>query len=159
MFNDISKPLLLLEREIIAEWIDYNGHMNVSRYLELFSLASNVFVSELGADQGYVASGYSFYTVETHMLHYTEGKLGQGLAVTMQLLAYDEKRVHVFFWVHSQQDNRLLATGEQLFVHVDMKQGRACVIMPEILMKLKQILETHSKLECPKEVGRVIGKK
>ena len=50
----------------------------------------------VGVDAGYLAGGGSYYTVETHLSHLRELHAGDRLPVTTQVLAADEKRLHVF---------------------------------------------------------------
>src|SRR5690242_3732989 len=39
--HDLSKPLSLFETRVAPEWIDYNGHMTESRYLQVFADSSD----------------------------------------------------------------------------------------------------------------------
>ena len=86
----------LVEREVPPEWIDYNGHVHESRYLQLFGDASDALLGLLGVDGDYLARGGSYYTVETHLRHLGQARAGDRLTVTTQVLGADEKRLHVF---------------------------------------------------------------
>src|SRR3546814_4539003 len=50
----------------------------------------------IGVDADYVASSRSYYTVETHIMHLGECKIGTPLAVDTQVLSSDEKRLQLF---------------------------------------------------------------
>ncbi len=78
------------------EWVDYNGHVHESRYLQLFADATDALLAELGVDAAYLASGGSYFTVETHLSHLRQLEAGDRVHVTTQVLDSDEKRLHVF---------------------------------------------------------------
>jgi len=154
---DITKPLRLHTTKVPAGWIDYNGHMNESRYLQVFCDASDAFLRYIGADLDYVASGRSYYTVETHIMHLGECKVGTPLAVDTQILSSDEKRIHLFHSIQNTDTGQVVATAEQMFLHVDMKAQKASPADPAVLAKLKPITEAHAKLPRPEAVGRHVG--
>ncbi len=151
-----SEPLRLVESRVPEAWIDYNGHMTESRYLEACSMATDALLERIGAFGAYVTAGRSYYTVETHLRHLDEAKLGERWHATTQILATDDKRLRVFHRIHAG-DGRLLATGEQMLLHVDMKAGRACPAAPEVLARLAPLAAAHRGLAWPKEAGRSIG--
>ena len=55
--------------------------MNESRYLQLFSDASDALLRLIGLDQAYLARGFSWFTVETHIMHKGEAHAGELVAV------------------------------------------------------------------------------
>src|SRR5579859_3270520 len=79
-------PLELFASEVEPEWIDYNGHVTESRYLELFALATDQLLLHIGLDDDYRAATGSYYTVETHICHLRELFAGDRVHVTTQLL-------------------------------------------------------------------------
>jgi carnitine 3-dehydrogenase len=151
-----AEPLRLYEGTVPAEWIDYNGHMNESRYLEIFGYATDALLARIGMDAAMLARGFSYYTVETHLRHLDEARLGEGFAATTQILGHDGKRIHLFHRLH-HADGRLLATGEQMMLHVDTRQHRACAASPEVLAVLGDLAAAHRGLPVPPEAGRGIG--
>ena len=72
----------------------------------------------------YLAGG-SYFTVESHLSHLREALLGDRLSVTTQVLDCDARRLHVFHSLWREGDGALLATAEQLFLHVDTVARRA----------------------------------
>ena len=61
----VAVPLVTVNRVIPSDWTDYNGHMNESRYGQVWSDAADVVMLHVGADADYVARGLSYFTVET----------------------------------------------------------------------------------------------
>ena len=62
---DFSERLRLYESVVPPDWLDYNGHMNESRYLQVFGDASDAMLHFIGMDEEYRSQDFSFYTVET----------------------------------------------------------------------------------------------
>ncbi|HLY48463.1 MAG TPA: carnitine 3-dehydrogenase, partial [Solirubrobacteraceae bacterium] len=111
-------PLRLVRREIPPDWIDYNGHVHESRYLQLFADASDALLRLVGVDGDYLEHG-SYYTVETHLSHLGQLVAGDRVSVTTQLLDCDEKRLHLYHCLIRGEDPVPVATAEQMLLHVD----------------------------------------
>jgi carnitine 3-dehydrogenase len=156
--RDISAaPLAMAHMQVLPSWIDYNGHMTESRYLFAASETSDAFLRFIGADMDYVASGFSYYTAESHILHKGEAKLGDRLTGTLQVLSADEKRIHIFISI--QKDGVDMATIEQMLLHVDMKAGRAVAAPSVILDRLRPITAAHAAAPRPAAAGRFTGQR
>lgn len=153
---EIGTPLALYEGVVDPNWIDYNGHMTEASYLTAFGDASDALFRYVGIDEAYRAAGHSFYTVETHINYYREVSSGELLQITTQLLGLDEKRLHLFHTMTHGLSQALLATTEQMLVHVEMRQqgAAASAITPEVYTALNAIMAVHQKLPVPKQVGR-----
>ncbi|MDO8389884.1 MAG: thioesterase family protein [Actinomycetota bacterium] len=155
--HDLTGPLRLYEATVPAEWIDYNGHMNDSRFFQVTSEAGDCFLGLIGMDANYLAGGHSYFTVESHTAFAAQAKLGDRLFATIQLLGHDDKRLHLFVSVHRSNDGSLVATGEHMMLHVDTSIDRAVPAGPAILAKLADIAAHHSQLPTPAPVGRFVG--
>jgi carnitine 3-dehydrogenase len=155
--DDPPPRLRLHSARVLAEWVDYNGHAHESRYLQVFGDATDALLGYVGVDAAYLAAGGSYYTVETHLSHLGEATAGDGLDVTTQVLAFDEKRLHVFHELHRSGDGVLLATAEQMLLHVDTTGGRAHPARPEILTRIAKLAAAHGVLPKPERAGRAIG--
>jgi carnitine 3-dehydrogenase len=149
--------LRLLETYVRPEWVDYNGHMTDSRYLQVFGDATDALWRSVGVDDSYRASGRALYTVESHVTHSAEAKPLEPLYVLTRLLNVDDKRVHVFNALYRTRDDVLVATGEQMYLHVDTKAGKATSMDPAVREKLGRIRTTQSGLTSPAQAGRHIG--
>jgi carnitine 3-dehydrogenase len=148
----------LIETQVRAEWVDYNGHMTDSRYLQVFGDATDALFRSVGVDDAYRRSGRAMYTVESHVTHGAEAKLLDPLYVVTRLLAVDDKRVHIFNALHRQRDDVLVATGEQMYLHVDTNAGKAALMDSAVREKLEKIRVAQSGLEPPAQAGRHVGK-
>jgi carnitine 3-dehydrogenase len=143
--------------QVLPGWIDYNGHMTESRYLFAASETSDNLLRLIGADMAYVAGGHSYYTAETHILHRGEAKLGDRLTGSVQVLHADEKRLHLFITIARGDD--VVATVEQMLLHVNMAAGKTCAAAPRVLARLLPIAAAHQALPRPADAGRAVGRK
>ena len=143
-----NKPFVSIKRSIPIDWIDYNGHMNESRYGQVFSDAADAIMEYIGADQAYIESGLSYFTVETRIRYLDETKSGERIYVNTQVLTADGKKLKLLHEMH-HIDGRLLATGEQMLIHVDLNSRRACLPQADILAKSEQLAAAHKSLPKP----------
>jgi carnitine 3-dehydrogenase len=157
--HDQSGPTRVLATQVRPEWIDYNGHMTESRYLQVFGDASDALFVRLGADAAYRATGRSFFTVETHITHQLELNVSDSLYVTTQILGFDARRLHIFHRMHRAHDAALVATAEHMQLHVDSNAKRTAPMGPEVQAQVERLAAAHATLSPPPERGRTIGLK
>jgi len=155
----IPAPLDLYSCRVKPNWVDYNGHMNEAAYLEAFGWAADVMFRYIGIDEAYRAAGKSVYTVETHINYIQEVGTGEPLRFTLQMLGVDDKRFHFFHHMYHGQTGELLATAEQLLLHVDMNASKACPFEPQVKTAIEAIVDAHKGLETPVNVGRQMAVK
>jgi carnitine 3-dehydrogenase len=146
-------------RRVPPEWVDYNGHVHESRYLELFADATDALLGALGVDAGYLAGGASYFTVETHISHLRQLEAGDRVHVTTQVLDSDEKRLHLFHVLLRDDETDPLATAEQMLLHVDTETGRAAPVREPVRDKVAELTQQHGSLPRPERAGRSIGVK
>jgi carnitine 3-dehydrogenase len=157
--DDLSQPLRLHAARVLPEWVDYNGHMTESRYLQVFGDSSDALFRYIGIDADYHAAGLSYYTVETHIMHLREVAAEERLHVTTQILACDDKRLHLFHTLYRSQGEIRLATAEQMLLHVDTKAGRTCPARADVLARVRRIAEAHAGLPKPDAAGCFVGQR
>jgi carnitine 3-dehydrogenase len=154
---DLTAPLRLYDVRVPTEWVDYNGHTNDSRYMQLSSEAGDRFLRFIGMDADYLASGRSFFTVESHINYLAQSRAGDALYVTIQLVSHDAKRLRLFTAMHRADDDSLVATAEHMMLHVDTVADKASPMDPAITATLDAIAAHHSLLPLPPQAGRHIG--
>lgn len=154
---DLSVPLRLHEVRVPTDWVDYNGHMNDSRYFQLSSEAIDRFLRFIGMDDAYLAGGHSWFTVESHVNFRAQAKAGDPLYCTVQLLSHDEKRMRVFTSMHRADHHGVVATAEHMLLHVDTTVDKACPADAGQLARLQEIAAHHAALEVPVAAGRSVG--
>jgi carnitine 3-dehydrogenase len=116
-----------------ASWVDYNGHVHESRYLQAFSDATDALLGTLGLDP---AVG-SYFTVETHLRHLLPLHAGEAFHVKTEIVGVDEKRLRLSHTLHRDID--VVATAEQTLVHVDVASGRAAPVDQAVRERVEQL--------------------
>jgi carnitine 3-dehydrogenase len=150
-------PLRLPVRLVPPDWVDYNGHVHESRYLQLFAAATDALLGALGVDAGYLGDGGSYFTVETHLSHLRQLEAGDRVYVTTQVLGSDEKRLHVFHVLLRDGEADPLATAEQMLLHVDTGSGNAAPSGEPVRERVAELTRRHAGLPRPERAGRSIG--
>jgi acyl-CoA thioester hydrolase len=151
----IPAPLRLHVATVLPEWTDYNGHLTESAYLLVFGDNADAFFRFFGIDEDYRAAGRSVYTAETHLRHLREAGAGERLALSLQVLGVDSKRLHITHEMAGAA-GATVATAEQMLVHVDTREGKVAPFPEEIAARLRQIEAAHAVLGVPGYVGRVM---
>lgn len=145
-------------REVVRpEWIDYNGHMTDSRYMQVFGDAMDVLYRRVGVDEAYRQGGHMFYTVESHISYHTEARVNEPIYVSTHILGLDSKRLHVFHRLLRERDHEIVASCEQMHLHVDTHAHKAATMRPEVQTRLQTLHDTQATLPRPAQAGRRIA--
>ena len=154
---EIPAPLALHSGTVLPEWIDYNGHMNVAYYVLAFDHATDRFFDFVGLDTAYrTGAQATTFAVEAHVTYLRELHQGDPIRCTTQLLGYDEKRFHYFHRMYHADEGYIAATAEWLSLHIDLTMRRVAPMPARILDRFAAVLEAHSRLPPPEQVGHVI---
>ena len=154
--QDLDAPLRVYEATVPTEWVDYNGHMNDSRFFQVSSEAGDRILRYIGVDEAYLQHS-SYYTVESHVNFGAQAKLGDRLYATVQLLSHDAKRLHFFVSMHRADDDSVVATAEHMLLHVDTAAAKSAPAAPHVLAKLDELAAHHGVLAKPAHAGRFVG--
>ena len=153
-----AQPIEVHRAPVQAEWIDYNGHMNVAYYVLAFDHATDSFLDLLDVGVSYMQrTNKSTFVLETHVTYAREVQLGDPLRFTAQLLDADEKRLHYYIEMFHEKEGYLSATSEQIALHVDLETRRAAPFDEITMRRIDALQIAHRGLERPDAVGNVIG--
>ena len=140
-----------------ADWVDYNGHMNVAYYVLIFDHATDLLLDRLEIGKNYVQTGQGMvFVVESHITYDRELMKGQKVRILTQLLSYDLKRLRFYheMWTESDHEAQLpilAATLDSLALHVDA-QTRRVVPWPEDRIKnIASLTAEHALLPIPQK--------
>lgn len=151
-------PFVSSTMRVEPAWIDYNGHMNMAYYHVLFDRALDEGFSLLGLGQEYVEERKaSFFAAEVHTLYKRELKVRDQVRVTLQLVDYDEKRVHYYMEIRHAAEGWVAASMEGLSLHVDMETRKVSPFPEDIAANLAVMKAAHTRLTRPLALGRIIG--
>lgn len=147
------------EGEVLPEWIDHNGHMNLAYYVLAFDLATDNFFDGFGINQGYRdATGCSTFAGNVHVYYKQELHLGDAFTVTSKLLGFDEKRIRFFNQMFRADDGSEVALMESLSLHVDLTERRVCPMNEPLPTNLAAIQAEQGTFDVPEEIGHTIHK-
>lgn len=135
-----KNPIVSVERVIPIDWTDYNGHMNESRYGQVFSDAADSIMIMIGADAAYIDSGLSYFTVDTHTRFKNECHAGDPIHVDTKILEGAGKKLRLFHEMKDAEGN-VLADCNQLLIHVSLETRRSCEPEPTVSAKLAELAE------------------
>ena len=146
----MQAPLISPTQNVIEDWIDYNGHLNMAFYNVIFDRAVDHFYDLLGVGSIYARSGAgSCFTLEVHVHYLNEVSLNDELELHLQLLNYDKKRLHFFQQIYHKTQGHLAATSEQLALHVDMNTRRSGEFPKHVVNSLDFKAVNHLKQPAP----------
>ncbi len=137
---------ITIKRVIPSDWSDYNGHMNDSRYGDVFSVAADQMMKLVGADESYIESGKSYFTLDLQISFLQECHAGDEVEVQSKIQDAQGKKL----WLEHQltsNDGSLLATATQLLIHVDLELRRSSEPDVVIAQKLSQLQTWHNNLD------------
>ena len=141
-------------------WIDYNGHLNMAFYNVLIDRAVDEAFELVGLGQDYASERKaSYFTAEAHVRYLREIGVGTPVRVSIQLLDFDDKRIHFYGELHHASESWVSATSEQLALHVDLGSRRVTPWPDDILRRLAAMKAAHAALPVPEAIGRKIGLK
>ena len=154
----IPAPFDRYEGEVLPEWIDANGHMNLAYYVVLFDYATDLLFEAIGIDREYKdATNHGTFVVETHNLYERELLVGERVRVSTQILGSDGKRLHLAHEMFGLADGKRAATQELMYLHIDLCARRVVPWLPEVRECLAAAAAAHARLPRPDWAGRRIA--
>ncbi len=154
----IPAPFDRFEGEVLPEWIDLNGHMNLAYYTVLFDYATDLLFEAIGIGRAYKdATGHGTFVVETHNLYERELLLGERVRIVSRILGADAKRIHLAHEMFRRADGRRAATQELLFLSVDLGRRAVVPFLPDAQQRVAVAAAAHADLPRPRWTGRRIA--
>lgn len=145
---------------IRPEWLDYNGHMNVTYYLYLFDQSVEVLFDLFGIGETYrKATGGSFFAADHHISYKAEVKLGEEVRLVGHLVDFDAKRVLYSQRMIRASDGVEAAAIGALALHVDLPTRRVKAMDAVTLARLGEIRAAHADIHRPDEIDRGVALK
>lgn len=147
---------VILNTAVAPEWVDYNGHMNDAEYARAFSMGLDAFGEAIGLDEAARdALGVTTFTLETHLCYLAEAHADDPLALSVDVLDRDAKRLHLLFSM-VRGDGALAATSEQMIMAMDKQTGRPTAF-PDVIAEQIAAFGQRAADDWPDQAGRTIG--
>ena len=155
---DIPAPFKRSDYEVKPEWIDHNGHMNVTFYLEAFDHNIGDFFRSLGLTKEYRRKqSVATYCGDFNIHYIRELFKGTRIEITCQLVDFDEKRIHLCQSMYNAEEGYLAAESEVIYLHVDALARKVAPMKSDLFERVKVVHEAHKQLEQPEQKGRIIS--
>ncbi|MEM7422117.1 MAG: thioesterase family protein [Pseudomonadota bacterium] len=153
-----GKPIRTSTQQVPAEWIDYNGHMNVAYYLMAIDRALDEAFDTLGIGVSLVKSHRMGPMALSNTIHYLDELLeGQHYYCEFQVLDADHKRIHLFVNMFHVEKGSIAATYESLSMNVDLDARKSAAYPEGAYAQVMSLKEAHARLPRPSQVGEPIG--
>ena len=154
----IPAPFDRFRGEVLPEWIDYNGHMNLAYYTVLFDYATDLLFDELRLGLDYRRdTQQGTFVAETHNRFEHELLVGARVRVTTQIVATDAKRLHLAHEMFALDGGYRAATQELMFLHVDLAARRVSPFPEDLRQRILAAAAAHAALPRPDWIGRRIA--
>lgn len=152
------EALLTQQGQVLDEWLDHNGHMNVAYYLLVFDRATDRFHAMLGKNADYIArTQCSTFALEAHLTYQRELLPRAPYVVRTRLVDHDHKRIHMLHRMFHGSEGWLAATCESISMHIDMTARRSTPFPTEISSRLARLAVAQAGLPPDEYVGRRVG--
>ncbi len=145
---DWSGPVETANRVVPLDWLDYNGHMNETHYLEVVSKACDRFLILLGCDSTYIEAGNSYFTVENIINHIDEANAGDTIRVESRIIEGGGKKLHLYHELLAA-DGHTLATAEQMLIHVSLETRRSSLPEEPVASVLESAIAAQTQMQRP----------
>jgi acyl-CoA thioester hydrolase len=156
--GDFPAPFDRYQGEVLPEWIDINGHMNLAYYTVLFDYATDLMFDVLDLGRRYrMATDHGTFVTETHNRYERELLVGEKVRVTIQILFADDKRLHLAHEMFRLDNGERAATQELLFLHVSLAARRVTPFPPGLHARVHAAAAAHATLPRPDWIGRHVG--
>ena len=139
-------PMITVRRMVPSDWTDYNGHMNESRYGQVFSDAADAVLAHVGAGPDYVSAGRSFFTVSTKIDYLLETHAGETIQVVTQVLLGEGKKLKLGHELRRASDGSVLATCEQFLLHVSLETRKSCDPELSVEEAIEELADAHGQV-------------
>jgi acyl-CoA thioester hydrolase len=151
-------PFDRYEGEVLAQWIDANGHMNLAYYIVLFDYATDALFDAIGIGRRYKdATNHGTFVAETHNLYERELLVGERVRVATQILGTDSKRLHLAHEMFNLANGERAATQELMYLHINLAARRVVPWLPEARERVAAAAAAHAGLARPDWAGRRIA--
>ncbi|MDC1375681.1 thioesterase family protein [bacterium] len=154
-------PIILSEKRVLKDWIDYNGHMNVAFYTLAFDNSLDEFLENtLGIGETHASHNQQGpFVLQAHYHYLNEMSLDEKFNVRLLVVDCDEKRMHLCLDIFSVKQKKIIAVSETVLINVNLVIRRTEKYPTWALKRLVDLKNTHANINFPSVLGKSIGLK
>ena len=151
-------PIILPEKKVIKDWIDYNGHMNVAFYTLAFDKSLDVFLEDiLGIGETHALQNKQGpFVLQAHYNYLNEMSLDEKFNIRLLVVDCDEKRMHLCLDMFSQKKNKVVAVAEKVLINVNLNIRKIEHYPSWAYKRLIKLKDTHKNAQFPNVLGKQI---
>jgi acyl-CoA thioester hydrolase len=140
----VAGTLPIYRTQVLAEWVDYNGHLRDAYYVLIASLATDALMDYIGIDAAYRRKTHcTLYTLEAHIHYFHEVKQQDVIEVSVRIVGADVKRIHAAFDLNCPRLSEAAASIEFMLLHVEQAESVvARAFPPEVAGALASLRAT-----------------
>lgn len=156
-----NTPIVLPSKKVLAEWIDYNGHMNVVFYTLAFDSSLDFFLEEiLGIGETHaIKKKQGPFVLQAHYHYLNEMGLNDEFNVRLLVVDCDKKRMHLCLDIFSKKQKHVIAVAEKVLINVNLNLRKVEPYPVWAYERLIKIKKTHEKASFPDVLGKKISLK
>ena len=137
--------MFLKSEKVIKEWTDYNGHLNVAFYIQVFDIAADVMLGSFKmGGQSAKEDQKTTFVAEMYTAYKQEVRLGEEIETHLTYIDHDKKRIHYRLSMFHKEKKYLAATNEVLSLYVDLKQRKVIEFEQERLSLMNDAIKINS---------------
>lgn len=146
------------EATVPQDWIDENGHMNISHFFDIGGAAAWRFCQGLGLQGLYESDPPTgLFTTEHHLTYLSELRLGERLSAHVRCVDVGPKSVHLITLILDRERERVATVFEVVLVHVDMTARKAAPFPDEFREALETAVAADRELDWVAPVCGAMG--
>ena len=137
--------MILKTDQVIKEYTDYNGHLNVAYYVRIFDIAADVMLDnfKMGGESA-KQNNKTTFVAEMHTIYKQEVRLGEEVETHLTYLNHDKKRIQYRLSMFHKEKKYLAATNEVLSLYVDLSKRKVVEFDPDRLKLMDDFIKKNS---------------
>lgn len=142
---------------VLPEWIDVNGHLHDANYVDAFNEGFRKFFGLLGIGSAHRDRGHMVFNLGLNIDYLKELYVDEPIRLTMQIVDWDYKRLHIYTEMFHGDTGVLCATAERLFMNISIETRRSTPFFPDVYERIEAAGKAHAVLGRPERLGRLLG--
>ena len=158
---ELNSPYKTRKQQVLPEWIDYNGHMNVAYYTLAFDRSLDFFFEDvLGIGPTYVSKmSKGPFALKASYHYFSELLVKEEFYVDLSVVDFDYKKVHICGEMKKSLSGELSAVFETVLMNVDLNKRKSIEYPKNVLGIFENLKAVLKKESLPDIIGKAISLK
>ncbi|MBO6718471.1 MAG: thioesterase family protein [Rhizobiaceae bacterium] len=146
--HSTPSPFVGFRGQVVPDWIDANGHMNVSWYDHVFDRAESALFDAFGVDEKYIRRAFcGMFRLEKRVRYEKELVEGDDLRIDSRIVSSDGRLLKHFHELWNLTREVRAASAHYVSIHVDLTRRKPAQISdPLVLVPLQRLAYEHTQL-------------